>query len=231
MASTLALILQDARYLLGDTAQTPVFSDLQATAWINQGIRELSIHFPRKLEYTIATAVDQHAYELEATHLAILSAEYDRGNQDPPIFLKRRAYTHPRFYLDEGYYDFVKPSDADTDNPPLFYLSTNPAEDDLVIALFLTVEHNALSDPGDECTLPDRLLPLLYQYVRWMAWQELSMDEGMDPGELATLSYSQEMNAGRAERSYRAALRGAIESEAESAAAQWGGMDKFERRY
>lgn len=229
--ATLALLKQDARYMLGDTNQTPIFTDYQVVAWINSAIRELSVHFSRNIEYTLATVKNKHIYELEPVHLAVLSAEYDQGNQDPPIFLKRRIHTHPRFYQQEGYYDFVKPADADANNPPLFYLSTNPAANNLVIALRLSAEHNPLSQAADECTLPDRLLPVLYQYVRWLAWQELAMHEGMYPSALATLSYSQEMNAGRAERAYRASLKEAQRAESESAAANWGRIDKHDRIY
>lgn len=230
MSSNLAALLQESRKMLGDTAQTPVFSDAQATAWINQAIRELSIHFPRSLEHRLATVAGQQVYALEANHLAVLSAVYDPGNQNPPVYLKRKLHTLAGFYRTAGFYDFVKPGDADLASPPLFYLSTNPAEDGLEIALRLTVEHNPLVDAGDECTLPERLLPVLYQYVRWMAWQELAMNEGMHPSELATLSYSQEMNASRAERSYRSALKEAQRAESESAALVWEGMDRFDRR-
>ena len=230
MSSTLATLLQESRQMLGDTAQSPIFSDAQVTAWINQAIRELSLHFPRSAEDQIGTVAGQQVYELEATHLAVLSAEYDAGNQTPPLFLKRKLHTLANFYRTEGYYDFVKPADADTANPPLLYISTNPAQDGIVIALRLNVEHNPLSAAQDECTLPERLLPVLHQYVRWLAWQELAVKEGMYPSELATLIYSQEMNAGRAERSYRAALKEAQRAESESAALVWEGMDRFDRR-
>lgn len=231
MPATLAVLIQDLRDFLGDTKQTPTFTDSQVALFINQGIKELSVHFPRLIEFNINTVINQRVYSMAPTHLAVLSVEYDKANQPTPLFMKRRSYTHPRFYLEDGYYDFVKPVDATAANPPRLYISTQPAAANLVIAVRVTAEHNPLSQQQDQCSIPERLLPVLFQFVRWQAWQELAVNEGMYPGPLATLSYSQEMNAGRAERSYRASLKEAQRAESESAVANWGALDKHDRRY
>lgn len=231
MSASLALLVQNLRDFLGDTKQTPTFTDAQLTLFINQGIKELSIHFPRAVAYDINTIAGQRVYDMAATHLAVLSVQYDRDNQPAPLFMKRRAYTHARFFCEDGYYDFVKPMDAAVTNPPKLYISTKPAAANLVIATRVTAEHNPLAQQGDQCTIPERALPVLFQFVRWQAWQELAVNEGMYPGPLATLSYSQEMNAGRAERAYRASLKEVQRAESDSAIANWGAIDKHDRAY
>lgn len=231
MSANLNALRETVRLLLGDTNPLKyTFPDTQVDSWINQAIRELSVHFPRTIEHTLSTTAGEREYEIDAVVLSILSVEYDRGGQDPPQYLTRRACTHPRFWQEDGYYDFIKPRDSDTANKPRLLISTRPAADGLVIALRIQTGHNELSAGSDECTLEERHLPLVSLHVRWQAWLELSMNEGMNPGPLATLSYSQEMNAGRAERAYRLALKEAQQAEGESAAAVWT-LDRFDRLY
>jgi len=227
MAQTLNSLIAEARNLIGDlTALSYEYADAQLTDFINQAIRDLSMHFPRFGIYDVSTTAGTHIYDLETIHTGIISCEYPAA-QDPPVFLKRRSFLHPDFWIQDGYYDFIKPGDADSANPPQLYLSTSPAASE-TITLKVTTEHDALSTGSDSVTLQDRHCHLIGLFVRWKCWQELSIQEGIAPGPLSTLTFTFETNAKRAEEAYRASLQAAIGAESESVIAKWR-MDKFDR--
>lgn len=227
MARSLGELIQEARNLIGDlNALNYEYEDDQLEDFINQAIRDLSQHFPRFADYDVSTTAGTHIYDLELTHTGIISVEYPQG-EDPPVFLKHRSFLHPDFWIQDGYYDFLKPSDADSGNPPQLYISTSPAASE-TIALKVTTEHTALEDPADVTTLQDRHCHLIGLFVRWKCWQELSVQEGITPGPLSTLTFTFETNAKRAEEAYRASLNAAISAESQSAIAPWK-MDKFDR--
>lgn len=220
MTLTLTTLIQESRNLLGDlSVGSETWSDAQITDWINQCIRSLSIHFPRILEYEITCETGVHNYELEISVTGIVSAEYPSG-EDPLQFLSRRAYTHPLFYQQDGFYDFFKPADGNSLNPPQIIISNSPTTGETAILKLLT-EHSALSDGADTLTLQDRHAHLIALFVRWQAWIEISMREGMYPGPLSTMSASPELNAVRAEETYRKSLAAALTAEAESAVMPW----------
>ncbi len=56
----------------------------------------------------------------------------------------------------------------------------------------------------------------------------LSIQEGVNPGPLSTLTFTFETNAKRAEDAYRASLEAAVNAESESAITPWK-LDKFDR--
>lgn len=89
-----------------------------------------------------------------------------------------------------------------------------------------------LDDEGGVCSLPDRHLELVVLYVRWAAFQELAAQQSADPdvnysGSITSSAMSAlELNAQRAEGSYRFALARAVRAAAESGAVVWK-MDKW----
>jgi hypothetical protein len=228
MSLSLTTLIQESRNLLGDLAGVAVFSDAQLTDWINQFIREFSIYLPRITEYEVSCDNGVHAYALETVHTGVISVEYPEG-EDPKQYLSRRAYTHPLFYQEDGYYDFFKPSDGETLNPPQIIISNSPSTGETILCKLLT-EHTALSDGADTITFQDRHGHLIVLFVRWKAWQELSMNEGMYPGPLNTFAGNPELNAEKAENSFRKALAAALTSETESAVMPWK-ADKFDGSY
>ena len=120
-ALTLADIEQQCAGLLGDPSYA-TFTQLQIDDWINQAVRDLSIHFPRISTYSITTALGDHTYDLDTYVKGIVSVEYP-VNQNPPRFLARKSYTDPTFWLKAGYYDFLKPNTSTSTLPPQLYIS------------------------------------------------------------------------------------------------------------
>jgi hypothetical protein len=221
---------QICRDLLGDTnALDYTFTQQQINGWINLALADLSIHFPRIIQYDITTVDSQQNYELPAGLIGVISVEYPQG-EDPPIFLLRRSYTHPAFYMQDGYYDLLIRQDQDTSYPPELIISARPIDDE-TIRVEYKGPHTALSDPGDECTLLDRHVNLIPLFVRWKAHQELSTSEGRDPDAILHIMSDVEINATRAEAAYRSSLQEALKAESESRIVSTWKMDRNDRIY
>lgn len=214
------------RRRLGDSASPTHWSDLQINQWINDAIAEHSIHFPRKLNVTIACSDDDRAYDLPFNFLGAVSVEYPKG-EDPPQYLYRSENTRPNFWQVDGYYDIVRRDDSgDVDE---IWISENPTAGEEIEIIYLA-EHAFLDDDSDECSVLDRHLELIVLFVRWTAYQELASSESSDPDPTSLQSGTLELNAFRAERAYRSMLKRISAAESESAAATWS-MDRFDRVY
>jgi hypothetical protein len=227
MSETFASLNARARRLIGDTASN-VFTDLQIDEWINDAVKDLSLHFPRVITSDLATSLDVRVYDLPATFIAVYSVEYPQG-ADPPSFLARRSYLHDSFWKIDGYYDIVDTQTGDTLNQSKLYISAKPGAAE-TIRVIHQATHSALSDASDETTIEDRHLHLIAMFCRWKAWEELATTEGADPDPIKLLSATQEVNAYRAQRVYREALFRAKAAESHSAQAAWS-MDKHDRVY
>jgi len=230
MTETQGTLNQACRNLIGDTnALDYTFSNDQINDWINQAIKELSIHFPRIIQYDSTTVDAQQNYELPLGFMGVLSVEYPQG-EDPPVYLLRRSYTHPAFWRREGYYDVMIRDQEDSSYPPELILSDSP-DDDETIRIEYKGPHNSLSDPGDECTIPDQYTHLIPLFVRWKAHQELSSSEGRDPDAILHIMSDVEINAVRAEATFRAGLQEAKGAASESRVVSTWKMDRHDRVY
>ena len=220
MALTLGTLRQDCRDLIGDTSVvSPIFTDQQIDSWINAAIRDLNNHFPRTIINTLSTTAGTHTYDLELTFIDMIKVEYPTGD-DPPSYLKYRSSKLTTFWNIVGYYDILRPMDADSLNPPQIIISESPPVGE-IITYTTHVEHNPLLDPGDETTIPDRLTHLICLIVRYKAWQELSTSEGLDPEPIKLLAATQEVNSYRAERAYYKALDNAKKAQTASEVVEW----------
>ena len=221
--TTLTTLRTHASYLIGDPSKV-IWDEITLDMWINFGIRDISTHFPRVLSADHSCTDDIRKYDLDDTYIQIKSVEYPKG-EDPPKYLSRRNFTHPNFWQVDGHYDFIPTLTADSSQDPQLWISTKPATGE-TIAVMYGAEHSALSDPSDVCTLLERHEHLIALFVRWKAWQELATSEGYAPDPIKLLSATQEVNAYRAARAYRRAIRDAKEIESESAVQPWV-MDKW----
>ena len=224
-AATLATLLVMCQDLLGSSVY---FSSAYLTDWINRGIEDLSIYFPLYAEYDISTTAGVHIYDLETYIKGVTSVEYPQG-QNPPRYLLRKSYTNPEFWLVEGYYDIHKLQSSATADPPQIVVSDTTLLAQ-TIRLKVAMDHTALASPGDECTVLERHVNLILQFVRWKAFQELSAKESEDPSPLNTRASSFEINAQRAGEAYHESLRSAASAESESGQTAWK-MDRFDGLY
>jgi hypothetical protein len=227
-----SLLMQDIEAqcagLIGDPSYA-TFTQLQVDDWINQAIRDLSIHFPRYEGYTINTTLGDHYYDLESYTKGIVSVEYPAG-QKPPRFLARKSVTDPIFWLKPGFYDFIKPNTSDDSTPPQIVLSDYTPVGANLIHIRLTRDHAPLLDPTDECSVLERHYHLIGLFVRWKAISERSTHESMDPSPLAMRASLMENATQKAENAYISALNRALAAETDSSQVSWK-MDRFDRAY
>ena len=147
MTAFSALVL-DCRELIGDTGAT-VFTADQVKQWVNDAIKQMSIFFPRRLTVDIYCTTGQRKYDIAQATVSVLSVEYP-ANQTPPVYMQLREYTHPDFWIKDGYYSFVKRMDAylaaeapaeGYGVPSQIWISTTPTTGQ-TIRLEYTAEHD-----------------------------------------------------------------------------------------
>jgi hypothetical protein len=225
--TTLTELTIQCRNLIGDYSST-YFTDTILYDHINRGIEDLSKYFPLVKEYALTTTLNVRKYDFEADFLEAISVEYPTG-EEPPQYLLRRSYTHPSFWSEDGFYDIVRSHDATSTNPTQIYISQKPATGQTITVKYHCI-HTTLVDSGDVCTIPAHLIHLIGLFVRWKVWQEIATAEGLDPEQTKLLAATQEVNATRAERQYRAALSECKKALVESAQVHWK-MDKHDCIY
>ncbi|MBN1537538.1 MAG: hypothetical protein JW908_12445 [Anaerolineales bacterium] len=171
------------RLRLGDLGETPVLTDEQINQWINDSIREYSMHFPRLSELQIECSASVREYSINGeidesgkiinSAKAILCVEYPM-NQEPPKSLLRRHEWDRRGFLGKHVYD-VRSDPAMT---LVLGLLPNGTE---TIGVLLTCDHPVLTLDTDVTTVPDRHLELILIYSRLLALQELAATEAIQP--------------------------------------------------
>lgn len=217
--TTLATLIEQLRNLIGDTSATPHFSTNQLSGYLNQALAEISTYFPRRLSYTLSAIPGEHEYALETSVRAVLACEYPAG-QHPPRFLRRLDCSQDDFWQRSDAYDLILPRDASSLNPPRLVVSASVRAGES-LTVHVLANHNPLSAPNDETTLPERYHHLLLLAARLRVWQELASKEGMDPNPMQVWTMSMEINVVRAERQYRNALKAALAAESDAALAIW----------
>ena len=207
--TTLAELTTRVQTALADaSAETWAAATIQS--WIEEAIREYSIHFPRQRETTIACSDDVRQYDLPADFQDVVSAEYPDG-EDPPEYLRRLSHHHPSYWQSSGYYDVFEPADP-TDLAQIWISEKPSAGQD--IALIYLADHDYDLDPADSLTVPDTHHHLLIQYVVWSAMRERMAAETANP-QADTLILSQlASDANRAFRTYIEALNKARNAQA-----------------
>ena len=178
--------------------------------WIETGIKEYSLLFPRRITVTITDTVDVRKYDLPADYLSVLTVEFPKG-EDPPLYLTRRAYDDPRGFWDlVGYFDILPRSDAT--NLSEIWISEKPTGSQEIEVEYLG-QHDYDLAVGDTLTIPIHHETIIEAYTFWQAWQNLTSAEMINPTSNSSLLMAQmEQNTTRAERRYNAAIKRALEN-------------------
>lgn len=208
--TTLAQLADECQAAINDTA-AGTWSQATVEQWVVAGIRVYSQSFPRQIITTIATTTDDHKYDLPADFQAILAVEYPTDD-NPPVYLKRKSHTDPRFWVTEGYYDIL-PGGSEPGLGTGFYdqiwISTNPATSE-TIRIFYTGDQDIVLAAGDTVSVPARHFHIIINYVIWQAWRERTATEEKDP-ETTTLQLSQfQANENAARKAFDDSISNAI---------------------
>ena len=213
--------------LRGILANTTVWSDAALNGWIDEGLADLSIPFPRVYSARISCTAGVQlyafgAYPAFAGLQSILEVEYPYEQTPRRLLLPGRESSST--------FDGSPAYDLRGEPPTHVVLGESP-QDGEEICLTFNADHPAPADDLAELTLPESCLEPLQQFVVWKATQALEMDEAADPDTTSLLLSMLGGNAGRAERIYTNMVR-AIQSG--QAPGEYGGpwaMDESDRVY
>ena len=201
--------------------------------WVIDGIRDYSQRFPRTDTISIAMSGTDlgHEFDISTDVIALVLVEYP-GDEDPPVYLKRRPRTHSQFYGHEGYYDYLVTNDATEYS--VLYLSEEPTDGEKVYITYLC-HHDVTLSSGDDITVPVTHESIIELYVIWQAFKERLSAQIQDPDtSLAgnvTLLQQLVKGATQAEQEYRRALQRAQEARSQSALSGPWKADDHDRIY
>jgi len=158
------------RERLADEAQWP---DATLDAWINDAIRDYSIHFRRRVTATITAVADQVEYSLSGYTgiCSILSVEWPK-DEDPREYLTRRSETDPRGFWGGSWYDV-----RGTVAPEMLVIAQEPGEGE-DIGLEYEADYSVPTADDDVLTVLDRHLEGLALFVWWKAAREAAIVVG-----------------------------------------------------
>jgi hypothetical protein len=216
--TTLANLADRAQLSLNDTAAGTWPQDT-VESWVIDAIRDYSQHFPatRVINISVSGSSPGHVFNISTDLIAVHLVEYPLG-EDPPVYLKRRARTHPQFYHHPGYYDYFVPHDQ-SDYADI-YLSQEPSDGEVITVTF-SCNHDVTLSSGDDLTVPYQHEGLLILFVLWQAFKERLSTEEQDPDKSlagnVTLLQQLVKGATQAEAEYRRALKHAMTARSESA--------------
>jgi hypothetical protein len=211
--TTLADLADRCQITLSDSA-AGTWSQNTVEEWVVDGIRDYSQRFPRTdtISITFSGASPGHQFDVSTDVIALVLVEYP-GDQDPPVYLKRRPRTHSQFYGYEGYYDYLVTNDAT--EYCVLYLSEEPSDGEKAYITYLC-HHDVTLLSGDDITVPVTHEGIIELYVIWQAFKERLSAEMQDPDKSlagnVTLLQQLVKGARQAEEEYRRALQRAQES-------------------
>jgi hypothetical protein len=225
--TTLETLIDQVEADLGDSGNA-VWAAADIEQWLRDGIADYSDYFPRLRTDEITTSADDRMYDLKGDFVAPVSVAYPAG-AEPERYLKRRPYTHPDFWGEDGYYDIVPRRDDTAVNE--LYISTKPGASETITVLYKAM-HDFTIATGGTLTVPARHHHLLRAYARWKATEQRASAEEGDPTSNSSLLMSQlQTNARRWKGEYLNGLAKAIQAEqARSEVVSWTGIGEVGER-
>lgn len=207
------------RQTLADRARWP---DAALNQWINAALRDLSGHFGRRVEATIACPAGERVVSLAACSglRAVLAVEFPAG-REPPRWLRRRPQSG--FFIGQPVYDLLG------DPPEALVLGETPAVGESLAVSYLAGYSLPASDTA-ALDLPESLFELVRLFAAWQALQELEAAEALAPAS-ARLQDALGGSAARAGQTYRAAVAAAQKARAPGGCAGPWTLDENDRIY
>jgi hypothetical protein len=216
MSTTLAQLADRAQLTLSDSG-AGTWPQATVESWVLDAIRDYSQQFPKTEDMAInsgGSAPDSYSWDLTADTLGIILVEYPI-DQDPPVYLKRRARTHPQFFGHQGYYDIEYSHQQES--TPVLWVSQYPTTNIRVTAL---THHDTDLGSSDNVTVPEYHHNLIILYVLWQAFKERLSSEEQDPDTslAGNVTFLQQLVKGakQAEEEYRRALQRAEQARSQS---------------
>jgi hypothetical protein len=182
---TITEVADIAQNALGDAA-AGTWSQATVEEWVLQAIRDYSTHFSMITTTTITCVTGIREYALPTDFLAAVHVQYPyemvAGVGTPDEGLKRKSFTQPDFWDVDGYYDWLPVRSAGVE-PADLYISNIPTACELIYVVYSALYyHRDDSSPTiTYCRVPDQHIPVLVQFVMFLAAQERLNTELQDP--------------------------------------------------
>lgn len=208
--TTLQNLIDRLQNSLDDSA-AGVWTEARLAEWLNDAIRDYSIHFKRLRTTTISTTANDRTYDLPADFSAVVSVEFPAG-ETVPVYLKQRPFTHREFFSSTGYFDIV--GRGDDTNVSEIWISEAPAASQSIVIEYEAWHDFVLATSGT-VTVPAEHHHILIAYGLWQASLMLQMNEQQAPTSNSSLLMSQlGQNANVLRRQYLEALARAGKADA-----------------
>jgi hypothetical protein len=199
--TTLSALADRAQTAMNDAA-AGTWPQATIEEWLNEAIRDYSLHFPRLQSTTLNCVAGQHNYTLPADFLAVHLVEYPVG-EDPPEYLARGSRARQDFWDAEGYYDVEVSGEATAGT---LWISEDPTVGETIELSYLATHDHALAANGT-LTVPGHHEHLLILFVVWRAWTERQATEQADPDHTSTVLDAHRRSTDSAEAIYRRAVK------------------------
>ena len=218
--TTLAELIDQVEADLADSGNaTWAAADIQQ--WLVDAIADYSQHFQRELSVNLSiTTDDGRQHDLPDIVVGIVSVEYPNG-EDPPKYLQPRSHTHPDFWIEPGYFDYiVSGNDTDADE---IWISEKPTATQAIRVRYLA-HHDLPTATSTPLTVPDEHQYILRNYALWRAAMQLKIIEEASPTSNSSLIMSQlAVNVDRMRRAYVDSLAKALYATSRSKPVSWRG--------
>jgi hypothetical protein len=221
-AITFDALVTRIKITLNDKSATTWDTEMIAT-FLNDAIRDYSNHFPKQESFSLPGVTGTlREWDLPIDFFRVISVEHPDG-EDPPIFFKRRPYTHPFFFQEERYYDIR--SNHDDDDPSQIIFSQERLTGSTSVIEY-HAHHTLIADTAlisGDCTVPPHHQHLLTHFCRWQASLHLASAEQQSPTSNSSLLMAQlAQNARRDALTYSTAVQQALWSaDGESQPRNW----------
>jgi len=231
---TITNVADLAQNALGD-AGAATWAQAIVEEWVTLAIRDYGTHFSMITATTISCTTDVRGYALPSDFLSMVNVQYPYSVANPyqaGTDLQRRSRTDPDFWNEDGYYDWLHVRSAG-DETPVLYISTKPTSGDLINVVYSALYyHRDDSSPLiTYCRVPDQHLPILVQYVMFLAAQERLNTELQDPDRTIHLIDDLQRAARAAKKTYDEMITAAKVGTADARQTPRWEMDRFDPIY
>ena len=185
-AGTVQELIDELQVDVDDSGEA-TWSDSDLLQFLNDGIKDYSVHFPRVVTVDIVTLDSVRRYNLPADYVKVVSVEYP-ANATAPAYLVHKRYWDPGFWDENGRYDEVNRRDNNLPNE--LVVSDSPSDGETI-----RIEYRAYHPHDlvltDAVSVPSEHHHLLKASAVWQASRQLLMSEQQSPTNTSSLLMAQ----------------------------------------
>ncbi len=184
-SGTMQELIDELQVDLNDVSAV-TWSEADLLLFLNDGIKDYSVHFPRVVSVDIVTTTARR-YNLPSDYIGLISVEYP-ADAVTPTYLISKNYWEPGFWGDGGRYDAINRRDNNLSNELL--ISSSPTDGEIIRLEYLAYHaHDLIA--ADAVTVPSEHHHLLKASAVWQSSRNLLMAEEQSPTNTSALLMSQ----------------------------------------